>query len=145
MEAGNVTTAVQLMTILHLIPTRGTARHVNMICVRCVPDTVMSQLIKQAPQSVTFAKPEVLTPRQCGGLASVVSQKKTHGKSEAVCHLPESTMSFQHLQLKKAIFLLFLRTQTIINASSAWKNQRMLLLFMVKQGIAAVAGPVRKS
>lgn len=103
------------------------------------------QLIKQAPQSVTFAKPVVLTPRQCGGLASVVSQKKTHGKSEAVCHLPESTISFQHLLLKKAIFLLFLRAQTIINASSAWKNQRMLLLFMVKQGIAAVVGPVRKS
>lgn len=46
MEAGNVTTAVQLMTILHLIPTRGTARHVNMICVRCVPDTVMSVSLK---------------------------------------------------------------------------------------------------
>ena len=46
MEAGNVTTAVQLMTILHLIPTRGTAKHVNMICVRCVPDTVMSVSLK---------------------------------------------------------------------------------------------------
>ena len=45
MEAGNVTTAVQLMTI-HLISTRGTARHVNMICVRCVPEAVMSVSLK---------------------------------------------------------------------------------------------------
>lgn len=104
------------------------------------------QLIKQAPQSVTFAKLEVLTPKQCGVLASDVSQKKTHGKPEAVCRLLESTMSFQDLQLRKAIFLQFLRAQTIIiNASFAWKNQRMVLLSTVKQDIAALAGPVRKS
>ena len=87
-----------------------------------------------------------LSNLQCRVLASVVGQKKTRGKSETVCRLPERTMTFHHLQLRKAISLLFLRTHTIItNASSAWKNQRMLLLFTVTQGTAAVAGPVRKS
>ena len=48
MDSGDVTTAVHLLSILNLISTRGTARHVDMICVRCVPETVMSVSLKTA-------------------------------------------------------------------------------------------------
>ena len=46
MEAGNVTTAVQLTTIPRLISIRGTARFVNMTCVIPVPEMVTNVSLK---------------------------------------------------------------------------------------------------